>query len=186
MLEVSSLRSPSKAADQRGFVGDHVGFPTSAGTVFVDFRNDDGLRKDTEESKRDGFVGRLAIHPAQVPVINAVFQPSAEQIAHAQKIVAAFAAQPNAGTVGIDGKMFDRPHLVRVTSAQNDISRNHVEILLEDWHVLIRDLGSTNGTTVALPGQHPVRLRPSDQPITLRDQASSTTARYTCSPRKRM
>jgi citrate lyase subunit beta/citryl-CoA lyase len=82
-------------------------------TVFVDFRNDDGLRKDTEESKRDGFVGRLAIHPAQVPVINAVFQPSAEQIAHAQKIVAAFAAQPNAGTVGIDGKMFDRPHLVR-------------------------------------------------------------------------
>ena len=75
----------------------------------------------------------------------------------------------------------DRPHLVRVTSAQNDISRNHVEIVLEGWHVLIRDLGSTNGTTVALPGQHPVRLRPSDQQviepgtvITLADEVSLT------------
>jgi citrate lyase subunit beta/citryl-CoA lyase len=82
-------------------------------TIYVDFRNDEALRKDTEEAKRDGFVGRLAIHPAQVPVINAVFQPSAEQIERAKKIVAAFAAQPGAGTVGIDGKMFDRPHLVR-------------------------------------------------------------------------
>jgi hypothetical protein len=75
----------------------------------------------------------------------------------------------------------DRPHLVKVSSAQNDISRNHVEIVLEGWHVLIRDLGSTNGTTVALPGQHPVRLRPSDQQviepgtvITLADEVSLT------------
>jgi citrate lyase subunit beta/citryl-CoA lyase len=82
-------------------------------TVFVDFRNEEGLRKDTEDAKRDGFVGRLAIHPAQVPIINAVFEPSPEQIAHAKKVVAAFAAQPGAGAVGIDGKMFDRPHLVR-------------------------------------------------------------------------
>jgi citrate lyase subunit beta/citryl-CoA lyase len=82
-------------------------------TVFVDFRNDEGLRRDTEDAKRDGFVGRLAIHPAQVPIINAVFQPSAEQIARAKAIVAAFAAQPGAGAVGIDGKMFDRPHLAR-------------------------------------------------------------------------
>jgi citrate lyase subunit beta/citryl-CoA lyase len=82
-------------------------------TVFVDFRNDEGLRRDTEDAKRDGFVGRLAIHPAQVPIINAVFQPSAEQIARAKTIVAAFAAQPGAGAVGIDGKMFDRPHLAR-------------------------------------------------------------------------
>jgi citrate lyase subunit beta/citryl-CoA lyase len=82
-------------------------------TVYVDFRNDEGLRRDTEDAKRDGFVGRLAIHPAQVPIINAVFQPSAEQIARAKTIVAAFAAQPGAGAVGIDGKMFDRPHLAR-------------------------------------------------------------------------
>jgi citrate lyase subunit beta/citryl-CoA lyase len=82
-------------------------------TIYVDFRNDEALRADTEEAKRDGFVGRLAIHPAQVPVINDVFRPSADEIARAQKIVAAFAAQPGAGAVGIDGKMFDRPHLVR-------------------------------------------------------------------------
>ena len=71
------------------------------------------LRRDTENARRDGFTGRLAIHPAQVPVINAVFTPSAEQIDKAKAIVAAFAAKPGAGTVGIDGKMYDRPHLVR-------------------------------------------------------------------------
>ena len=82
-------------------------------TVYVDFRNVEGLRRDTEESRRDGFVGRLAIHPAQVAVINEVFTPTPAQIEKAKAVVAAFAAQPNAGAVGIDGKMFDRPHLVR-------------------------------------------------------------------------
>jgi citrate lyase subunit beta/citryl-CoA lyase len=82
-------------------------------TVYVDFRNEAGFRRDTEECRRDGFVGRLAIHPAQVPVINEVFTPSAQEIERARKIVAAFAAHPGAGTVGIDGKMFDRPHLAR-------------------------------------------------------------------------
>jgi citrate lyase subunit beta/citryl-CoA lyase len=82
-------------------------------TIHVDFRNLDALRSDTEIARRDGFAGRLAIHPAQVPVINEVFTPSASQIEKAKSIVAAFAAKPGAGTVGIDGKMFDRPHLVR-------------------------------------------------------------------------
>ncbi len=82
-------------------------------TVYVDFRNSEGLRRDTEDARRDGFSGRLAIHPAQVPVINEVFTPSAEQIEKAKAVVAAFAAQPGAGAVGIDGKMFDRPHLIR-------------------------------------------------------------------------
>ena len=82
-------------------------------TVYVDFRNTDGLRRDTELARRDGFTGRLAIHPAQVPVINAVFTPTPEEIAKAKAVVAAFAAQPNAGAVGIDGKMYDRPHLLR-------------------------------------------------------------------------
>jgi citrate lyase subunit beta/citryl-CoA lyase len=90
-------------------------------TVFVDFRNEEGLRKDTEDARRDGFVGRLAIHPAQVPIINAVFEPSPEQIAHAKKVVAAFAAQPGAGAVGIDGKMFDRPHLVRAQALLSSV-----------------------------------------------------------------
>jgi citrate lyase subunit beta/citryl-CoA lyase len=82
-------------------------------TVYVDFRNSDGLRRDTEASRRDGFTGRLAIHPAQVPVINDVFTPTTAQIEKAKSVVAAFAAQPGAGAVGIDGKMYDRPHLVR-------------------------------------------------------------------------
>ena len=82
-------------------------------TIHVDFRNAEVLRRDTELARRDGFTGRLAIHPAQVAVINEVFTPSAEQIAKAKAVVAAFAAQPGAGTVGIDGKMFDRPHLLR-------------------------------------------------------------------------
>jgi citrate lyase subunit beta/citryl-CoA lyase len=82
-------------------------------TIYVDFRNEAGLRRDTEESRRDGFAGRLAIHPAQVPVINEVFTPTADQIAKANAMIAAFAAQPGAGTIGIDGKMYDRPHLAR-------------------------------------------------------------------------
>jgi citrate lyase subunit beta/citryl-CoA lyase len=82
-------------------------------TVYVDFRNSEGLRRDTQDARRDGFSGRLAIHPAQVPVINKVFVPSAEQIAKAKKVVAAFAAQPGAGAIAIEGKMYDRPHLKR-------------------------------------------------------------------------
>src|SRR3974390_1116461 len=82
-------------------------------TVYVDFRNSDGLRRDTEIARRDGFTGRLAIHPAQVPIINEVFMPTPAQTQKPKAVVAAFAAQPSAGTVGIDGKMFDRPHLVR-------------------------------------------------------------------------
>lgn len=82
-------------------------------TVYVDFRNSEGLRRDTEAAKRDGFAGRLAIHPAQVAVINEVFSPTASQIEKAKAVVAAFAARPDAGAVGIDGKMYDRPHLAR-------------------------------------------------------------------------
>jgi citrate lyase subunit beta/citryl-CoA lyase len=82
-------------------------------TVYVDFRNLEGLRRDTEDARRDGFTGRLAIHPAQVPVINEVFTPTAEALAKARTIVEAFAASAGAGAIAIDGVMYDRPHLVR-------------------------------------------------------------------------
>ena len=82
-------------------------------TVYVDFRDIEGLRIDSEQARRDGFTGRLAIHPAQVPAINYVFTPSAEALAKARAIIAAFAAAPGAGVVAIGGKMYDRPHLVR-------------------------------------------------------------------------
>lgn len=82
-------------------------------TVFVDFRNDAGLRRECEEARRDGFTAKLAIHPAQVATINDVFTPKPDAIARAQAIVDAFAAAPGAGTVGIGGVMYDRPHLAR-------------------------------------------------------------------------
>jgi len=94
-------------------------------TIYADFRNLEGLRRDTDEARRDGFSGRLAIHPAQVAVINEVFTPTATQIEKAKMVIAAFAAQPGAGAVGIDGKMFDRPHLIRaqrLLAAKNENS----------------------------------------------------------------
>jgi citrate lyase subunit beta/citryl-CoA lyase len=94
-------------------------------TIHVDFRNLDALRHDTEIARRDGFVGRLAIHPAQVSIINAVFTPTAAQIDKAKAVVAAFAAQPGAGAVGIDGKMYDRPHLVRAQALLERTKSNH-------------------------------------------------------------
>ena len=62
-------------------------------------------------SRAEGFTGRLAIHPAQVAAINESYMPSADEIAHARRMVAAFAAAPGTGTVGLDGKMIDLPHL---------------------------------------------------------------------------
>lgn len=80
-------------------------------TLYADFRNPEGLEADCRRARRDGFTGRIAIHPDQVAIINRCFSPSDAEIAEAQKIVDAFAANPDAGTLGIDGKMFDIPHL---------------------------------------------------------------------------
>lgn len=80
-------------------------------TVYPNFRDLDGFRSETEAGRRDGFTAKMAIHPAQVPIINAVFTPSAEAVAHAEAVVAAFAHNPEAGVVAIDGAMIDKPHL---------------------------------------------------------------------------
>ena len=80
-------------------------------TLYVDFRDADGLERDCRRSRRDGFTGRIAIHPDQVATINRCYAPSEAEIAHARNIVAAFAAQPDAGTLGVDGRMVDIPHL---------------------------------------------------------------------------
>ncbi len=82
-------------------------------TVYVDFRNESGLRRECEEARRDGFTAKMAIHPVQVATINDVFTPQPEAIAIAQAIIAAFAAAPDTGVVGIDGVMYDRPHVAR-------------------------------------------------------------------------
>lgn len=80
-------------------------------TLYVDFRDDVGLKASCAAAAAEGFSGRIAIHPAQVAGINESFAPSPEAVAHARRIVAAFEANPGAGTVGLDGKMIDIPHL---------------------------------------------------------------------------
>ena len=80
-------------------------------TVYPDFRDLDGLAAYAARGRRDGFTGMMAIHPSQVPVINAAFTPSAEELARARAIVDLFAANPGAGALQLDGRMVDAPHL---------------------------------------------------------------------------
>lgn len=82
-------------------------------TIHGDFRDPDGLKARAEKVRRDGYRGMLAIHPAQVDIINAAFSPQEAEIAEAQAIVALFAANPGVGTIGHEGRMLDRPHLSR-------------------------------------------------------------------------
>ena len=82
-------------------------------TVYTDFRDTDGLASYAANARRDGFSGMLAIHPAQVDVINRAFVPTAAEIERAQRIVELFEQNPGAGTLGMDGEMIDRPHLVQ-------------------------------------------------------------------------
>ena len=81
--------------------------------VFADFKDEKGLRAEAGAARCEGFTGKLAIHPAQVPVINAAFTPSQDDLRHAEEIVAAFEAHPNAGVLSVGGRMVDRPHLVQ-------------------------------------------------------------------------
>jgi citrate lyase subunit beta / citryl-CoA lyase len=80
-------------------------------TLYVNYRDEAGLRAASCASRAEGFTGRIAIHPAQVVPINESYMPSTQEIEHARRVVAAFAAAPGAGTVGLDGKMLDVPHL---------------------------------------------------------------------------
>jgi citrate lyase subunit beta/citryl-CoA lyase len=82
-------------------------------TVYPAFRDLDGLAAYAARARRDGFTGMMAIHPDQVPVINAAFTPSESEVAHARAVVAAFESSPGAGALSLDGRMIDRPHLVQ-------------------------------------------------------------------------
>jgi citrate lyase subunit beta/citryl-CoA lyase len=81
--------------------------------VHIDFRDKEGLARELDAARRDGFTGKLAIHPDQIEAINAAFSPTEAEIARARSIIAAFAAAPGAGVVSLDGQMVDRPHLVQ-------------------------------------------------------------------------
>ena len=82
-------------------------------TVYTDYRNADGLAAYAAGARRDGFEGMLAIHPDQVAIINAAFEATAAEIERAKRIVELFDANPDAGTLGLDGEMIDRPHLLQ-------------------------------------------------------------------------
>jgi len=86
---------------------------TPIDTVYVNYKDSEGFRTECETAVRDGFTAKLAIHPAQVPIINEVFTPSNDDIVRAEKIISAFAQADNAGVIGLDGEMLDQPHLIR-------------------------------------------------------------------------
>ncbi len=81
--------------------------------VYVNFRDTQGLEREAAEARRDGFSGKLAIHPDQIAPINTAFNPTEDELARARRIVAAFAASPAAGVLTLDGEMIDRPHLLQ-------------------------------------------------------------------------
>ncbi|HWB48156.1 MAG TPA: CoA ester lyase [Stellaceae bacterium] len=92
-------------------------------TIYTDFRDPAGLQAECAAARRSGFVGKMAIHPAQIAAINETFSTSAAERDWAERVVAAFAAQPDAGTLALDGKMIDKPHLVlarRLLGLPND------------------------------------------------------------------
>ena len=91
--------------------GAHAAGVSAIETVYPDFRDLDGLAAYAARGRRDGFTGMMAIHPAQVSVINAAFSPSDDEVAHARAVVALFAGNPGAGALQLDGKMVDAPHL---------------------------------------------------------------------------
>jgi len=82
-------------------------------SIYPNFRDEAGLRREALEGRRDGFTGKMAIHPGQVPVINEIYTPSAESIAQAKRLIGAFEAAGNAGVISLDGQMYDQPHLKR-------------------------------------------------------------------------
>ncbi|KHL24413.1 citrate lyase [Croceibacterium mercuriale] len=123
--DLSTVLGATRKRDERGFWTDafrliraqvlltaHAAGVAPVDTLFADFRDLAGLARVAAASYADGFAGMLAIHPDQVAIINAAFTPTAGQLAEARAIIAAFAADPGAGAVQLDGRMLDQPHLV--------------------------------------------------------------------------
>ncbi|MEL6968182.1 MAG: CoA ester lyase [Pseudomonadota bacterium] len=111
-----SYRDPYRYARIQALLGAVAAGVQPIDTVYPDFRDLDGLKTECQEAALDGFTGKMAIHPAQVPVINAAFTPSAEAVDEAKRIVDAFEAADNPGVLALDGVMLDRPHLKKAQS----------------------------------------------------------------------
>jgi citrate lyase subunit beta / citryl-CoA lyase len=111
--EAGRLTDPYRLARTFCLVGARAAGIEPIDTVYVNYRDREGLEAECRAAARDGFTGKMAIHPDQVEPINRVFTPAPEAVARARRIVEAFQAAGDAGVVGLDGEMLDRPHLVR-------------------------------------------------------------------------
>ncbi|HEY7643636.1 MAG TPA: CoA ester lyase [Hyphomicrobiales bacterium] len=107
------LTGPFALARNLCLVAAHAAGVQPIDSIYADFRDEPGLTSEAAEAARDGFTGKMAIHPAQIAAINAAFTPKPEALAEAEAIVKAFEANPAAGAIGLAGKMIDRPHLIR-------------------------------------------------------------------------
>jgi len=103
--------SPFQLARNLCLFAAHAAGVAAIDTIYADFRDPEGLRASCDEARRDGFSGKLAIHPDQVAIINSAFTPSEEDIIHARCIVELFEANPGAAVLSLDGVMLDVPHL---------------------------------------------------------------------------
>lgn len=112
-LEEGSYADPYRMARSLTLFAAAAAQVDAIDSVFTAFRDSEGLRAECLAGRRDGFTGKMAIHPAQVAVINEVFSPSPEALARAEAIIALFDANPGLGVIGLDGEMLDRPHLMR-------------------------------------------------------------------------
>jgi len=108
-----SYTAPYQLARSLTLFGAHAAGVQAIETVYPAFRDLDGLAAYAARGRRDGFTGMMAIHPNQIETINAAFTPSDAEVAHARAVIAAFAANPDAGALQLDGKMIDRPHLTQ-------------------------------------------------------------------------
>ncbi len=117
-----SWSHPYQLARSLCLFGAHAAGVPAIDTLFADIRDAAGLRAACALARRDGFSGKIAIHPDQVAIINECFTPSAAEVAHARRIIALFEANPGVGTLAMDGQMLDIPHLrqARRTAAQAD------------------------------------------------------------------
>ncbi len=111
--EDGAYTDPYRLARSLTLLGAAAAGVDAVDSVFTNFRDMAGLEAECRTARRDGFVAKMAIHPAQVPVINEAFTPSPEAIGRARAVIEAFKANPGAGVVGVDGEMLDRPHLLR-------------------------------------------------------------------------
>jgi citrate lyase subunit beta / citryl-CoA lyase len=111
--EAGRLTDPYRLARSLCLIGARAAAIEPIDTVYVNYRDRDGLEAECRAAARDGFTGKMAIHPDQVEPINRAFTPAPDAVARARRIVEAFRAAGDAGVVGLDGEMLDRPHLVR-------------------------------------------------------------------------